>query len=161
MHWWILALGAATLLTLTSGTPSPENDTSKLAPQIAVQADQNRRLAELQQQWQAERHEFQQQRDQLEAERRDLAAARIREPILASTITQIGILLAGVIPLLLGWQLLAKADTRDDATAVAELLVTDLVSPKPQFFAPALPHAATSVEKRLAAASITNPNPET
>ena len=99
------------------------------------QAAQNQRLSALQQQWQTERSELYQQRDQLEAERRDLAMERQREPIIAQSILQIGTLALGLLPLAVCALLLRRAHDPDDTDTVAETLVTDLMSPHPVLLA--------------------------
>jgi hypothetical protein len=56
----------------------------------------------VQKQIQAQRAEFDRQRDGLERERRELAAQRGRDPIVAQAIGAFGIMLACLLPLLLG-----------------------------------------------------------
>ena len=124
--------------------------------QLQRQAEQNRQNAELQQQVaegsrqlveadararegmvtlhrdvQAERSEIGRQRDRLEVERRDLAMQRKLNPIIAAAITNTGLLLACLLPLVLCWYLLHRPIEPADNQAMAELLLEDLVAERP------------------------------
>lgn len=81
---------------------------------------------------QAERSVLGQQRDSLENERRQIAASRNRDPIVAESIHAVGLLLACLVPLLIALQIVRRSDEPDEAGAVAELLLNDLVSERPQ-----------------------------
>ena len=71
------------------------------------------------------------QRDRLEDERRQIAATRNREPIIAESIKAIGLLIACLVPLLIALQILRRSDTPDESAAVAELLLSDMVADRP------------------------------
>ena len=98
-----------------------------------VEADAKARveIVELQKGVQTERVDIGRQRDLLEAERREIADDRYREPLIAAAITQIGLLIACVLPLLICWQLLRQPIEPADDGAVAELLLRDMVSESP------------------------------
>ena len=98
-----------------------------------VEADAKARqeMVALHREVQAERAEFGQQRDVLENERRDLAAKRYLDPIIAATITNIGLLLACLLPLVLCWYLLHRRVEPADDQAVVEVFLEDLVSDRP------------------------------
>ena len=98
-----------------------------------VEADAKARqeIVALQRDVQAERSEVGQQRDALEDERRDLAAKRRTDPIIASAITNIGLLAACLLPLVLCWLLLRRPVEPADDQAIAELLLEDLVTDRP------------------------------
>ncbi|MEZ5945092.1 MAG: hypothetical protein R3C18_27205 [Planctomycetaceae bacterium] len=65
------------------------------------------------------------------AERRDLAAKRRLDPIVAAAIANIGLLLACLLPLVLCWYLLTRRVEPADDQAVAEVLLEDLVADRP------------------------------
>ncbi|REK48392.1 MAG: hypothetical protein DWQ46_02355 [Planctomycetota bacterium] len=135
-----------------------ENENQRLADMaerhLRNQAEQNRRMADLQKEVaegarrlveadaQARKEmvvlqrEVGRQRDALEAERRDLAAKRRLDPLLAAAITHIGLLLVCLLPLLLCWHLLRRPAEPTDDRAVAELLLEDLVTDRPLLLPP-------------------------
>lgn len=95
---------------------------------LGQQADQNRRLAELQHQWQEERKSLYDQRDALEQERARLASERQREPIIAALILRLGELGLCLTPLALCWVLLKSSPPVCDSDLIAEtLLLTDVI----------------------------------
>jgi len=112
---------------------------SELQRQVAeganrlVEADAKAReeMVALQRDLQADQAAVGRQRDQLEEERRDLAAKRHVDPIVAAAITNVGLLLACVLPLALCWYLLQPRVQPADDQAVAEVLLQDLVSDRP------------------------------
>ena len=102
-----------------------------------VEADAKARveIVELQKGVQTERVDIGRQRDLLEAERREIADDRYREPLIAAAITQIGLLIACVLPLLICWHLLRQPIEPADDGAVAELLLQDMFSESPLLLA--------------------------
>lgn len=98
-----------------------------------VEADAAARqdMVALQREIQEERTEVGRQRDSLENDRRSLAAKRRLDPIVASAITNVGLLLACLLPLVLCWYLLHRRVEPADDTAVAEVLLDDLVAERP------------------------------
>jgi hypothetical protein len=72
------------------------------------------------------------QHDKLEGERRDLAALRYRESLLAPVISGLGLLLLCALPLVLAWYLLQgwRQETATE-TAIGNLLLEELVSERP------------------------------
>lgn len=127
-----------------------------------VEADAKAReaLSKMQQDLRGDQAAVGQQRDALEAERKEIAAQRFRDPILAAAILQVGTALACLLPLLLAGYLIwsMKHTAGQDDAAVTELLVTELVSerplllPAPVTACPALPSPDTT--------PITTSNPE-
>jgi hypothetical protein len=98
-----------------------------------VEADAKAReeMVTLQREVQAERSEVGRQRDTMEDERRSLATIRRLDPIIAAAITDIGLLAACLLPLILCWYLLhARIDPADDQ-AVTEVLLEDLMTDRP------------------------------
>ena len=69
----VLRVLAVMFAQATRDSPADKRIVELTTRQAEQQVVQNQRLAALQQQWQTERSELYQQRDQLEAERRDLA----------------------------------------------------------------------------------------
>lgn len=98
-----------------------------------VEADARAReaMVALQREVQSERAEVGRQRDLLEVERRELAATRRLDPIIAAAITDIGLLLACLLPLVLCWYLLHRRIEPADDRAVTEVLLEDLVADRP------------------------------
>ena len=98
---------------------------------VEADAQARQEMVTLQREVQAERTEVGRQRDVLEEERRDLAAKRRLDPIVAAAITNAGILLACLLPLVLCWYLLHRRAEPVDDQAVAEVLLEDLVTDRP------------------------------
>jgi len=88
------------------------------------------------------------QRDQLEGDRRDIAAQRHRDPLIAAAITNIGLILACLLPLVLCVVILRSLrNPVTDEEALTELLVQEIVAEQPLLLSaeprpPALEHAA-------------------
>jgi hypothetical protein len=160
----LLALLIATTLMLTA-IGCDEDEQKRIAEMaerhLERQAEQNRQIAELQREVaegsrrlveadakargemvalqrevQAERAEVGHQRDLLEDERRDLAARRYLDPIIAAAVAHIGLLLACLLPLVVCWYLLHRAGEPADDQAVAEVLLEDLVTDRPLLLPP-------------------------
>jgi TolA-binding protein len=92
-------------------------------------------MTQLQQRIQTQRGEFDRQRDTLERERRELAAQRGRDPIIAQAIGAIGVTVACLLPLLLAGYVLYtvnRASPEDDAQAVSDVLIGEMVSSAPE-----------------------------
>ena len=123
-------------------TSEHERKVLELANRHAEQQSlQSRQMAELQKQWQTERTQLNEQRDRLAAERQVIAFQRQREPLVAESIQQIGTLALCLLPLIVCalLLLLRKSNEPEDGTAIAETLVSDLMSAKPTLFVPVLP----------------------
>ena len=103
------------------------------------QSLQSRQMAELQKQWQTERTQLNEQREKLEAERQEISIQRQREPLIAESIQQVGTLALCLLPLVVCALILRRSNEPEDGNAIAETLVSDLMSPHPTLFAPALP----------------------
>lgn len=137
-----------------------ENENKRLAEMaerhLERQSEQNRRMSELQREVaegarqlveadakareemvtlqraaQAERSEIGRQRDTMEDERRHLATIRRLDPIIAAAITDIGLLVACLLPLVLCWYLLHRRIEPADDQAVVEILLEDLITDRP------------------------------
>ncbi|MBD3674531.1 MAG: hypothetical protein HUJ26_13495 [Planctomycetaceae bacterium] len=170
------------VIAIVSGCQSNENQRlAEMAErQLDRQAEQNQRMADLQEEvaegskrlveadaearremiglhhdLQTERQTVGQQRDHLEQDRRELAAQRHRDPIIAETIQQIGLLIACGLPLLICLMLLRQPVEPSGDREIAELLIADLVSAQPQLLqgpddsAPRLSQEASEPHQRL------------
>jgi len=104
---------------------------------VEADAAARKEMVALQREVQTERVDVGRQRDSLESDRRQIAEQRYSDPIIADAITQIGILLACVLPLIVCWQLLRRPVQPADESAVAELLLQDLVAQDPILLLPA------------------------
>lgn len=72
-------------------------------------------------------------RDELEQERKQIAEQRHRDPIIATSIQTIGLILACLLPLLVCVYVLRQMNRSEpDDAAVAELLTSELVSDQPR-----------------------------
>jgi hypothetical protein len=159
-HKRLILLTVVALMVTATGCEEDENENKRLAEmaerQLQRQAEQNRHMAELQHEVaagarqlvqadakareemvalhrdvQVERTEIGRQRDSLEDERKLIASQRHRDPVIAAAITNIGLLLACLLPLILCWYLLRRPLEPADDAAVAEVLLQDLVSDRP------------------------------
>lgn len=163
--WILLAL-----LMMILGCESTDHRLMTISQQHAAQqAQQNQKMAELQQEvaegskrlveadaqarqeFVAIQHELRQeqarvgqQRDVLESERKDLAAARQRDPIVAAAILDTGLVLACLLPLAVAvYALWATRHTGETDQAVMELLVEEIVADQPRLLLrPATPGLA-------------------
>ncbi|MAD80492.1 MAG: hypothetical protein CMJ50_06575 [Planctomycetaceae bacterium] len=151
-----------------------ENENKRLAEMaerhLERQSEQNRRMSELQREvaegarqlveadakareemvtlqlaTQTERSEIGRQRDALEDERRNLAAARRLDPIIAAAIANLGLLAACMLPLVLCWYLLHRRIDPADDQAVAEVLLEDLVTDRPLLLPRMEDHGSTAL----------------
>jgi hypothetical protein len=107
-----------------------------------VEADAKARqeMASMQNGLREDQAEVGRQRDQLETERRELASQRYRDPIIASAIVNVGLVLAALLPLLVCvYVLWFVVRTRDADEAVTEMLVEEIVSEKPRILPPVVP----------------------
>jgi len=94
-------------------------------------------LTTLQRDMQRDQAEIHRGHDQLEAERRELAAQRQRDPIIAAIVMDIGIVLACLLPLVVTVYVLWSARSAGESdSAVAELLVQELVGSEPRLLLP-------------------------
>ena len=115
--------------------------------------EQSRQLtayqAELDQRIQSERHNLDQQRAELEAERRQIAHQRYRDPLIAAGITQAAMLIVASLPILLLILLLRAAASEPEDAALSELLVQELASDAPTLFrAPAIHPSALAADSQ-------------
>jgi ElaB/YqjD/DUF883 family membrane-anchored ribosome-binding protein len=91
-------------------------------------------------------------RDQLEQERKQIAAQRHRDPIVAASIQTVGLIMAALLPLVVCIFVIRQmCRAEPDDAAVASLLVTELTAERPLLLpapalrpAPALAHHASS-----------------
>ena len=99
-----------------------------------VEADAKARgeLTALQHDLRSDQAEIGRQRDKMEAERREIAHNRFRDPIIAAIVEDIGIVLACLLPLVVCVYVLWSARRAGESdSAVAELLVQELVATEP------------------------------
>ena len=118
---------------------------------VEADAQARQEMVALQHEVQAERNEVGQQRDLLEEDRRQLAEQRRQDPIIAAAITQVGMVVACVLPLVVCWYLLHREPTQSDDATVTEVLIEDLIVERPLL----LP---SSAERRAAIACEDPPN---
>jgi hypothetical protein len=108
---------------------------------IERDADGREQLDALQRETQAavsqERSSVDRQREKLEEERKQIAAQRNRDPIVAAAITGLAVVLACLAPIILAIYLLRTADRHQATDAeLAELLVQELVADEPLLLPP-------------------------
>jgi hypothetical protein len=75
----------------------------------------------------AQQHELQQQRQQLDDERRGIASQRLRESLLAPILVNLGWLAVCSLPLVLCWYLLHGLGRDSAETPVTQLLIDHLM----------------------------------
>ena len=122
---------------------------------IEAGAESRAEFHELTQDLHAERSEVGRQRDRLEDERKQLATARQRDPLIASAVLQIGLGLLCLLPLLVCVYVLravTSGTTDDNPQALAELLVLDITSEQPLLL-PRLEHAVEARQQDRNSAS--------
>ena len=125
--------------------PSRTKQMARQSQQVAeaskqlVQADAQARQeliaaqTQLQEGLQTERGSLDRQHEDLEAERKQIAAQRHRDPIVAAAIMHIGVLLACLLPLVVCIYLLRTLKDSEPEGELCNLLVEELVSPEPKF----------------------------
>ena len=120
---------------------------------VEADAEARRELTEMQHDLQAEQAEVGEQRDQLEAERKEIAGQRRTESMLGPILK--GCAAAAVIAVTIGycWSLLFSLRRQDDADQIlGELLVDELLSDKPALLPPpgatAIDHTALPNESQ-------------
>jgi hypothetical protein len=124
------------------------------ATQSLIEADGQARkeLVSLQQDLQAQQAEIGHQRDQLEAERRQVASDRTWDSQVALAAKGLGVLAACLVPLLLCWQLLHAVKHEHDDSVLTEVLITEITaSESPLFSRSDDPPAIPRDRKRLQA----------
>ncbi len=110
---------------------------------VEANAESQEKLVVMQSELQDEQAEVSRQRDNLEVERKDIAAQRIRESVLAPVVAWVlpfaicGLALATCCFLLFG----LRRET-DDEAAISELLVEELTSERPMLLAGPAANAA-------------------
>lgn len=156
LHRLIVVPVVVTLMLTMAGCDEDTQLAEMAERHLERQAEQNRQMADLQQEvaegtrqlveadarsreemvalqrdLQADQAAVGQQRDQLEGERKELAAKRRLDPIVAAAITNVGLLAVCALPLVLCWYLLHLRVEPADDQVVAEVLLRDLVSDRP------------------------------
>jgi hypothetical protein len=115
---------------------------------VAADAESRKELVKMERDLQAERSAVGAQRDMLESERREIAEARQRDPLIAEALTGACMLLACVLPLLLvGYLLYSLNRKSDDDSTLVDLLAMELVTETPLL----LPNEAPTGGNRLPA----------
>lgn len=126
----LMALAATIHIAVMWNRSADSRLVEMAARHVQEQANQNERLADLQRQWQSERTELFQQRDQLESDRKQLASERQRAPVIAESISLIGTLALALLPLSVCALLLHQSERSDRDATLSEILIADLSSPK-------------------------------
>ena len=133
------------LLITASGCGDRDQRLSDAAREAANrQAEQNTRMASLQEHVTLLQHDAQRsqaevgrQRDLLESERREITDQRHRDPIVAAAIVDVGLVLACLLPLVLaGYALYCLRDPGQADSALADVLIGEITTDKPQFHPP-------------------------
>ena len=174
----VVAMLTTTLLMVTGCADSRDERYSQLAQQaLREQAAQNERLADQSQQiaeasqrlvagdaearkdllaaqkqftseLHSERASIDRQREEMEQERRNIAAQRHRDPIIAKTIGGVGLTLACLLPLLLaGYVIYSLNRSSDDSDALSELLIVEMTAEQPLLL-PMAPRSVAALEHK-------------
>jgi len=113
-----------------------------------VEADAKARqgVLAMQQQLQERQAEVGQQRDQLESERREIARQRLSESVFGPILAELGPLaVCGLVLVLCGLLIYGLRSGPSDADTMGEILIEELVSPRPMLYSPILPQVATDI----------------
>ena len=96
----------------------------------------------------SERANLDRQREEMERERQNIAAQRQRDPVIAAVLTNIGLTLACLLPLLLaGYIIYTLSRSSDDSDTLSELLVMEIVAEKPKLL-PMAPRTVAALEHK-------------
>jgi len=107
-----------------------------------------------------ERASLDRQREEIEQERRKIAAQRHRDPLVAQTISAVGLTLACLLPLLLaGYIVYTLNRSNDDNDALSELLVLEITAEKPKLL-PMVPRSVAVVEHKQSPREISDESDE-
>ena len=118
---------------------------------VQAEAKAREELTKLQHDLRADQAEVGRQRDQLETERRQIADQRHRDPIIAATIMDVGLVLACLLPLGIAVYVLWVANhSCESDSAVTELLVEELIADQPRLLSAASPLPALRCEPTVA-----------
>ena len=98
---------------------------------VAADAQSRKELIALQQRLEAQQAEVAKGHDLLEAERKEFAIQRHRDPIIAAAITSFAILLACLMPVVLAWHLLRATHDETVDPELTEVLIAELVAEQP------------------------------
>lgn len=128
----------AFLLSMMTGCDENKRLAEQAERHAQRQAEQSQRTAELQREVatvqkeaQIGQNELGRERDKLEEERRQFASTRYLDPIVANSISNVGLLLICVLPLVVCWQLLNQHIDPADDGVIAEMLLEDMVAESP------------------------------
>jgi hypothetical protein len=100
---------------------------------VEANAESQERLLALQSDLQGEQAEVGRQRDQLEVERKDIAAQRIRESVLAPVVAwMLPLAICGMALATCCCLLLSLRRAGDDEAAISELLIEEVTSQRPR-----------------------------
>ena len=98
---------------------------------VSADAKARQETLALQRDLQAEQSTLGRKRDDLEDERRQIAASRHRDPIIATVLADLGLVIACVAPLVLCGYLLRGLQHEPTDQELADVLVTELTSDSP------------------------------
>ena len=127
---------------MVDGCESDRERVARLSQEAAArQAEQNQEIARLVESQQSLQHEIEtqhqhldEQRTALETERREIANQRFRDPIIANAVIDAAMLVACVLPLVLGYFALRTANQPESDAVLSELLIQDLASDESLLF---------------------------
>ena len=108
---------------------------------VEANAESQEKLVVMQGELQGEQAEVSRQRDKLETERKDIAAQRIRESVLAPVVAWIlPFAICGLALVTCCFLLFGLRRATDDEAAISELLVEELTSERPTLLPGPAPH---------------------
>jgi len=103
---------------------------------VEAEAKARQELLAMQRELQDQQAEIGRQRDELEKQRCELAGQRRWDSLAAAAITNTGLILACLAPLVLCWYLLRAVRGETDDGVVAEVLIEELASEQPKLLPP-------------------------
>ena len=146
MNRTLFVVVVAPFVILTASCDDTDERLARFAQESArQQAEQNREMAQLNREvarshqelislerdLEKQQAQINNQRDGLESERREIAEQRHRDPIIATAVNNVGVILACLLPLALaGYLLYCFRDQKEDQL-VSEILIQEMVSEQP------------------------------
>ena len=103
---------------------------------VEAEAKARQELLTMQRELHDQQEEIARRHDRLEEERRQLASQRRWDSLTAAAISNTGLILACLAPLVVCWYLLRAVRDETDDTVVAEVLVEELASEQPKLLPP-------------------------
>lgn len=139
----LLLLTAAILIT-TAGCDNDDDRMWRLSRDVtqasrelvAADSEARREMIVVHRELQEERQSLDRQHEHLEDERREIAARRHRDPLVANALLMTGLVMAALLPLAVAWRLLEHQFSQSEDAQLVDVLVAEMTSPAPALMPP-------------------------